>query len=101
MQRAASPKAMYSLDTTFVRNKTLPSGEVDGELVALDLDKGDCFGLDKIGTEIWHLAADPIALQAIIETLVERYAVDEASCERDLQPFLADMVAAGLLRIAG
>lgn len=91
---------MYSLDTNFVRNDALPSGEVDGELVALDMDKGDCFGLDRVGTEIWHLAAEPVSLKAIIANMVERYEVDEAQCMADLQPFLSDMVEAGLLRVA-
>ncbi len=91
---------MYAPDTIFVRNDKLPSGEVDGELVALDMDKGDCFGLDKIGTEIWHLAAAPITLSAIIARMVDTYDVDEAQCAADLQPFLVDMVEAGLLRIA-
>lgn len=91
---------MYSPDTTFVRNDALPSGEVDGELVALDMDKGDCFGLDKIGTEIWHLAARPVRRDALVEALTQRYDVAPDKCARDIDPFLKDMVVAGLLTIA-
>ena len=82
----------------YMRNDAVPSGEVDGELVALDMEKGDCFGLDRIGTDIWRLAAVPVSLEAIVDELTQRYDVDAATCRRDIEPFLGDMVEAGLLR---
>lgn len=46
-----------SESTVVVRNETVPTGEIDGELVALDVDKGDCFGMDRVGASIWRIAA--------------------------------------------
>lgn len=45
-----------------VRNDRIPTGEIDGELVALDLEQGDCFGMDRVGTLIWGMTAEPIAI---------------------------------------
>lgn len=91
--------AEFDPATRFVRNDKLPSGEVDGELVALDLAKGNCFGLDRIGTEIWKMAATPLALSDMVARLTEQYEVSADQCAEDLRPFLVDMVDAGLLRV--
>lgn len=84
--------------TRIVRNEELPTGEIDGELVALDLDRGDCFGLDRVGAAIWGLAAEPRSVGEIAEALVETHDVERSQCVADLLPFIDDMIEAGLLR---
>lgn len=82
-----------------VRNDAIPCGEIDGEMVALDLDRGDCFGLDRIGTLIWALAAEPMRVSALIDRLAADHAVDRATCRDDVLPFLAELADAGLVRV--
>lgn len=83
--------------TRVVRNEALTTGEIDGELVALDLDKGDCFGLDRVGATIWRIAGSPRTVGEIADTLVESHAVERAQCLADILPFVDDMIHAGLL----
>ena len=82
-----------------VRNESIPTGEIDGELVALDLDRGECFGLDSVGLAIWRLAADPISVAQIADRLVVDYAVDRPTCLAQISPFIGQLVAANLLRL--
>ena len=82
-----------------VRNEAIPTGEIDGEMVALDLDRGTCFGLDPIGTLIWALAASPVRVGALIDRLAADHEVDRATCRDDVLPFLADLIDAGLVRV--
>ena len=35
------------------------SAEIDGEVVALDVNTGICYGLDPIGSNIWRLLETP------------------------------------------
>ena len=86
--------------TRIVRNEELPTGEVDGELVALDLERGDCFGLDRVGAAIWGIAAEPRSVGEIADALVETHDVERGQCVADLLPFIDDMIEAGLLRRA-
>jgi hypothetical protein len=82
-----------------VRNAEIPTGVIDGELVALDLARGDCFGMDKVGTVIWTLICEPIQVATIIDRLVEDYHVDRESCANDVLPFLGELAEAGLVRV--
>ena len=86
--------------TKVVRNDSLPTGEIDGELVALDLDKGDCFGIDRVGAAIWQFTESPRTVAEIADELVETHDVDRSRCLSDILPFVEDMIEAGLLRRA-
>lgn len=81
----------------FVRNESIPTGEVDGEMVALDLDKGSCFGMDGVGSEIWAMAATPVTVAQIADALTARHDVSRDQCIADVTPFIADLLAEGLL----
>lgn len=84
--------------TRVVRNEELPTGEVDGELVALDLDRGQCFGMDQIGSAVWAIAAEPVTVGVIADSLTERFDVERERCLADIQAFVGDLIAEGLLR---
>lgn len=88
-------------DTRVVRNDSIPTGQIDGELVALDLEKGSCFGMDRIGTAIWELAETPVTIGEIADSLIERHEVDRQRCLADVVPFVEDLLSEGLLRTTG
>jgi len=83
-----------------VRNEAIPTGEVDGEMVALDLEKGSCFGMDRVGSAIWEIAARPVTIGEIADALAASHDVSRAQCLSDIAPFIDDLVAEGLLRRA-
>ena len=84
--------------TRVVRNESVPTGEIDGELVALDIEKGDCFGMDRVGAAIWKIAESPLSVGEIADLLVESHDVDRSRCLDDILPFVGELVEAGLLR---
>lgn len=86
-------------NSRIVRNDSIPTGVIDGEMVALDLAKGDCFGMDPIGTRIWALAATPGPLSTIVDQLVSEHDVDRATCSADVIAFVADLARSGLVRV--
>lgn len=81
-----------------MRNENIPTGEIDGELVALDVDQGDCFGMDRVGAAIWKLADCPRTVGEIADTLVETHDVERSRCLAEIMPFVGELVEAGLLR---
>lgn len=83
-----------------VRNDTVPTGEVDGELVALDLERGSCFGMDRVGSAIWDIAAQPVTVGEIADQLTATHDVTRDQCVSDIAPFIDDLLAEGLLRPA-
>ena len=73
------------------------SGNMDGEVVMLSIQRGEYFGLDKIGSRIWELIENLVSIKEIRSILIEEYDVDEETCLKDLIEFLEDLQNKGLL----
>ena len=73
------------------------SAAIDGEVVALDVAKGACYGLDPIASRIWSLIETPTAIDDICRRLVAEYEVDVATCEADVRGLIADLLVEGLV----
>ncbi len=73
--------------------------ELEGEAVLLALDSERYFGLDEVGTHIWHLLSDEHHLAAIHERLLTEYAANTSTLRRDLEEFITSLAQAGLVRV--
>ncbi|MEE8368087.1 MAG: PqqD family protein, partial [Thermoanaerobaculia bacterium] len=74
--------------------------EVDDEAVLLDLERGHYFGLDEVGTRIWRLLGEHSTLPEVYRALLRAgYAVDEGELEHDLEGFVGELAAAGLIEL--
>ena len=71
--------------------------DVDGQLVALDINEGVCYGLDHLATRIWGLLDQPRSVLEIRDILIEEYEVDRDQCAVDVKALLEDLKAAGLV----
>lgn len=86
-------------DAVVVRNGGLLTTEVDGELMAMTVDRGICYALDGIGTRIWGLIAEPRAVDDICEALVREFDVDPAVCREQVVELLQDLRVEGLVTV--
>lgn len=82
------------------RNDSVLSTEVDGEMVMMDVEQGVYFGLDAIGTDIWHRLATPATPADLAEALAGDYEAEVETIERDLLALLAQMAERGLISVA-
>jgi hypothetical protein len=81
-----------------VRGDGFIDAEVDGEVVALNIEKGTCYGLNKVGSRIWHLLGKPISIKEICAALISEYDVDAGVCERQVFELLQELRAEGLVQ---
>ena len=86
-----------TLKSKVQRNPEMVSGNMDGEIVMLSVQRGEYFGLDKVGSRIWELIEHPILVIRLKSVLLEEYEVEESTCEKDLIEFLEDLEKKGLL----
>jgi Coenzyme PQQ synthesis protein D (PqqD) len=70
---------------------------VEDEVVALDVERGVCFGLDGVGSRIWRLLEAPNTARSLCEVLVGIYEVDPETCEREVLGLLQDLADEGLV----
>lgn len=92
---------MTALNTTstVTRSDGFVQAEVDGEVVALNIDKGICYGLNKVGSRVWALIAEPRRIGDICATLVSEYEVDSATCEQQVIDLLEGLRAEGMIEL--
>lgn len=84
----------------YVRNPDLIAADLDGDTVMMSIERGEYFGLSGVGSRVWQLLAEPMALPAIVRTICAEYEVDEPTCQADMQAFLADLQQQGLINAA-
>ena len=86
-------------DALVTRNDNLLTAEVDGELMAMSVDKGICYGLNAVGTRIWALLADPRTVDDLCAQLLSEYEVDPVQCRSEVLSLLEDFRAEGLATV--
>ncbi len=93
------PSPSLSSEAVIVRGDGLIEAEVDGEIVALHVDRGTCYGLNKVGSRVWQLIAAPMSIEDLCAKLVSEYEVDPATCERQVVDLLEELRAEGLIKV--
>jgi Coenzyme PQQ synthesis protein D (PqqD) len=81
------------------RRAELIETEVDGELVALHIDKGTCYGFNGTATRIWSLIEQPKRLSELKEALLREFDVDPDVCGEQLVGLLRELEADGLVEL--
>jgi ornithine carbamoyltransferase len=71
---------------------TVFAQEVDGEMVLLDMDSENYFGLDAVATDIWRLLSEGKTLQETFDALLEMYDVEPETLHSDLSAFVRKLL---------
>ena len=71
--------------------------EVGADVVALHIERGQCYGMEKVSAAIWRLLAEPCDLASICEGLVNQFDVDPGRCRAEVEPFLLMLCTEGLI----
>ena len=85
---------------TVVRNPDPLSADVDGEVVVLSVDSGKYYNMNEVGSLIWALVERPISVGDLIERLVVEFEVERDTCLEEVQAFLRELHADGLVQIS-
>lgn len=83
--------------TLRLRDDDLKWRELEGEVVALDLQQSEYFGVNRTGSVLWKAIAGGATHGELVDLLVERYRLDDAEAARHVDEFAADLRRRGLL----
>ena len=78
---------------------TVFAQEVDGEMVLLDMNSENYFGLDEVGTAIWQVMQEEETLKDVFEVLLKQYDVESEVLEKDLLNFVEELAKSGLVEV--
>jgi hypothetical protein len=84
-----------STDPVYARNPDAIGVDVAGEIVLLNSKNWTYLDFDDIGSRVWVLLKEPHTLPALVEKLVDEYAVEPGACRHDTEIFLQEMIGKG------
>lgn len=86
--------------TTYRRTPATLFAEVDQDVVALQADRGFCFGMEDVTAEVWRLLAEPRSVDELCARLMTVYAVSLETCHTEVEALLRQMESEGLVEVA-
>lgn len=58
----------------------------------MSIETGEYYGLNPVASRIWELLETPHTFNQLIDKLMQEFDIDEASCQRDVEAFLKQMM---------
>ena len=89
---------MNIYDGTIVIPEYVQCQVIDGEAIVLNIQTGQFFGLDDVGTRIWELLEDNMPFNRIIATLLDEYEVSEDYLLTETKRFFDELDSCGLIQ---
>jgi hypothetical protein len=89
-----------TLDTRIVRNPDLVTAPMDGDIVMLSISKGNYYGINPVGVQVWEWLDRPKSLRELAQSMVQVYEVDQTTAESDLQRFVARLLQEDIVQVA-
>ena len=89
-----------NINSVITKNQEIDDTDLDGEKVMMNLDKGEYFMMNEVGSRIWEIISEPINVRRIIDTLRSEYEVDEETCKDTVVEFLGRLNNADLISIS-
>jgi hypothetical protein len=83
-----------------VRCEELLEADVNGEIVGLHVERGQCYGLNGVASEIWRMLSSPMSLEEICQKLTAEYDVDSSTCRSEVLTLLTQLEQERLVREA-
>jgi hypothetical protein len=70
---------------------------VAGDIVALHVENGHCYGMEDVTVAVWDLLAEPSDIATICSRLQDRYDVEPDLCQRDVERLMTQLRTEGLV----
>lgn len=75
--------------------------EVDGEMIVVSASRSSILALNRTGAAVWERADGTASVADIARSLAEEYGVDPGQAAEDVEAFLDELRAEGLLEEGG
>jgi hypothetical protein len=94
------PAAPVTDATLVSRSPSVLTAQVDDQILMMSIERGSYFGLDDIGSDIWHRIEPPCSFAELVDRLAADYDADRATIAADVKALLDRMVANDVIRLA-
>ncbi len=80
---------MLEEDEVIIASKDLSMAELEGESIVLDVQSGQYYGLNEVGSCIFQFLDTPKRVSEIIDYLGDQYDVERETLKKDVEKFIA------------
>lgn len=80
-----------------VKKESIITQEVDDEIVLLDTNSSNYFGLDNVSIDIWKGIEEGKNLNEIYNSILEKYEVKEEELKKDIESFIISLEVYGII----
>lgn len=87
-------------DLIVTRSVALMEAQTGQEMVALDLEKGTCYGFNATAYRIWQLIEQPKTLAELCAILSQEFEIDPEACQTEVGALLDELAEGGLVTLA-
>jgi len=87
------------MDTVVVQKSEIDTTDIDGEKAMINLEKGQYFVINGIGSRIWDIISEPCYIKEIVSDLMKEYHVERKTCEQNILEFIGRLNNAELISI--
>lgn len=77
----------------------LPGSRIQDEMVFFHQDAGKYYAVGPVGAEIWDFLATPKSFAAICEHLLNRFEIDQPTCEIEVRKFLDELANTKMIEV--
>lgn len=95
---APPPSPPLTRETRIVVTGDQVSADLEGETVILHMTEGAYYGLDRVGSRIWHSLAAPVALGDVLQRVLDEFDVEESRAWEDLVQLVRELLDRGLVQ---
>ena len=82
---------------TLTKAKDTLTKKVANETVVLHIKSGNYYSLNEVGSRFWELCDGKTDIKAIRKSLSHEFSTPEKRLDKDLSPFIDQMLDSGLL----
>lgn len=88
------------LNSVIIRNENIDDTDIDGEKVMMNIDRGQYYSMNEVAGMIWDMAEKEIAVEDIVNKLLDEYEVEKDTCIISTLSFLERLYHEGLIKTA-
>ena len=99
MDTTRAPQDALTPDRVVVARPGVLGTGLDGEYVMLDPGPGVYYGLNEVGTAVWHFIQQPRTFGDVQRHVCEAYDVEPERCSDDLRTLFADLLGRDLVTL--
>jgi hypothetical protein len=86
-----------TLDSIVKKNDNIFTGTIDNEMVAISIQSGKYYQLNKTGSRILALLDHPHSVRELCEAIQTKYKIESDVCQDDILEFMKDMANKNLI----